>query len=203
MAQDLRERQTELTRDLILGALIGLVADGRLAEFSVQDVADGAGVSLRTVYRHFASRDALLEAVTPWAEQRLRAAGVMVLPVSADGLSDWVKAKFIGMEKFAPIMMASVTLDAATPIRSEHVAKGMVALRGALVELTSDLDPRLAEAVVWTIRQICSTKTWLTLYEEGGIDAEHAGAAAAWTVELLLAALRQGNVPQIGEKGSR
>jgi hypothetical protein len=35
MAQDLRDRQMELTRDLILGALIGLIAEGRLAEFSV------------------------------------------------------------------------------------------------------------------------------------------------------------------------
>jgi AcrR family transcriptional regulator len=202
MAQDLRERQMELTRDLILGALIELIAEGRLAEFSVQDVADGAGVSLRTVYRHFASRDALLEAITPWAEQRLRAAGVMVLPSSADDLTAYVKTKFAGLARFAPLMMASVKLDAATRIHSQQAVKGLVALRGALSELTSDLDPLLAEAVVWTIRQICSTKTWLTLYEEGGIDAEHAGAAAAWAVELLLAALRRGDIPQVEERVS-
>ena len=46
----LRDRQVELTRDLISEAQAGLVADGLLAEFAVHDAADRAGTSLRTVY---------------------------------------------------------------------------------------------------------------------------------------------------------
>jgi hypothetical protein len=46
----LRDRQVELTRDLILEAQAGLVADGLLAEFAVHDAADRAGTSLRTAY---------------------------------------------------------------------------------------------------------------------------------------------------------
>jgi AcrR family transcriptional regulator len=156
-------------------------------------------VALRTVYRHFATREELLEAAIPWAEERLRASGAMVLPRNADDISAYVKAKFAGMEQLAPLMAASVTLDAATRFHSAQAARGLVALRAALAEVTSDLDPRIAEAVVWTIRQICSTKTWLALYEEGGIDAERAGSTAAWAVELLLAALRQGHFPQVNE----
>jgi AcrR family transcriptional regulator len=203
MAQALRDRQMELTRDLILEALGGLIAEGHLAEFSVQDVADGAGVALRTVYRHFASRDELLEAFVPWAEQRFRAAGGFSLPENADDISAYVKAKFAAMERFASLLSAVVKLDAATRVRSEVSARSVAAMGSALAEVTSDLDPRLAEAVVWTIRQICSNKTWLVLHEEGGIDAEYAGSTAAWVVELLLAALRQGRVPQIEERGRR
>ena len=47
----LRERQVGLTRDLIMEALAEVIAEGRLAEFSMQDVADRAGTSLRTLYR--------------------------------------------------------------------------------------------------------------------------------------------------------
>ncbi len=199
----LRDRHVELTRDLILEALAGLLAEGRLAQFSVQDVADGAGVSLRTVYRHFASRDELLEAFVPWAEQRFWAAGGMALPRSADDIPADVKAKFASLEQFALLLRASFALDAATRVHSEQSARSLAAMRSALAEVTSDLDPRLAEAIVWTVRQICSVKTWLVLHEEGGIDAEHAGSAAAWAVELLLAALRHGHFPQIDKEESR
>ncbi len=197
----LRDRQLELTRDLILEALASLLAEGRLAEFTVQDVADGAGVSLRTVYRHFASRDELLEAFARWAEARIRAGGGMFLPSSADDISANVKAKFAALERFAPLLTASVALGAATRVHSELAARSIVALRSALAEVTAGLEPRLAEAVVWTISQICSTRTWQVLHEEGGIDARYAGAAAALAVELLLEALREGRIPQVEEEG--
>lgn len=199
----LRDRQVELTRDLILEALAGLIAEGRLAEFSIQDVADSAGVSLRTVYRHFASREALLEGFIPWAEGRFRVAGGMELPTSAEGIAANVKGKFAALEQFAPLLAAVVKLDSATRIQREQSARNLVAMRSALAEVTFELDPKLAEAVVWTIRMICSTKTWLALYEEGGVDAAHAGSAAAWAVELLVEALHEGRGPRLEEGGER
>lgn len=193
----LRERQVGLTRDLIMEALAGVIADGRLADFSVQDVADRAGTSLRTVYRHFPSREALLEAFVPWGEARFRAVGGMRLPRDADDLADHVRIKFAAIEQFTPILSAANKLDAVTGIRRANSERGFLALRSALAEVTAGLDPDMAETVTWTIRQICATGTWLRLHEEGGIDAAHAGAAAGWAVQLLVAALREGNSPQI------
>lgn len=60
----LRERQTELTRSTIIRAATDLIfgqSDGR--DFTMQQVADLAGVSHRTLYRHFASREELINAV--------------------------------------------------------------------------------------------------------------------------------------------
>jgi AcrR family transcriptional regulator len=195
----LRARQTELTRDLILEALVGLIGERRLADFSVQDVADRAGMSLRTVYRHFASREALLDALLPWLGQQIWARGGLRLPTSADDIPELVPAKFASLEKFTPFLAAEVRLDAVTQLHSEYSARSLLAMRTALDEVTQHLEPDMAEAVVWTIRQICSSRTWFLLHEEGGIDATHAGAAAAWAARLLITALREGHGPHVAE----
>src|SRR5215472_1572236 len=110
-AQALRARQTELTRDLILEALVDLVVERPLADFSLQDVADRAGVSLRTVYRHFASREALLEALLPWVAQQISTTGGFQFPVTADDIADQVTAKFIALEKYARLFLAQARVE--------------------------------------------------------------------------------------------
>ena len=58
-----RREQLEQTRERIVDALVEQVWEERLTDFSVPKVAKRAGVSTRTVYRHFPTRDDLLDAV--------------------------------------------------------------------------------------------------------------------------------------------
>src|SRR3954466_3603430 len=55
----LRGEQQQQTRERILEAAIALIAEDGLAELTVPGVAERAGVSLRTVYRHFPAKDDL------------------------------------------------------------------------------------------------------------------------------------------------
>jgi AcrR family transcriptional regulator len=55
-------RHTEATRNAIVEAAVDLFLERRTDRFSVQDVADRAGLTHRTVYRYFPTRDALLGA---------------------------------------------------------------------------------------------------------------------------------------------
>jgi AcrR family transcriptional regulator len=199
----LRDRQMELTRDLILGALAELIGEGRLADFSVQDVAVRAGVSHRTVYRHFASREALLDGFLPWVGERSRAAGAMQFPARAEEIAPLVRQRYAAWERLAPLVVAMAKIDAATGVGTPIAAKSLRTVRSSLAEVTKDLDPELAEAVVWTIRILWSHKTWAAYHEEGGLDAAHAGAAAAWTIELLVEALREGRGPTLTEGGQQ
>ena len=59
----LRDRAKHETRTRILDAVVRVVLDDGIHAFSVANVAKRAGVSHRTVYRHFASREELLDAV--------------------------------------------------------------------------------------------------------------------------------------------
>ena len=195
----LRERQTELTRDLILEALADLIGEGRLAEFSMQDVADRAGVSLRTVYRHFAYREALLDGFALWAGKRFQAVGGAEFPKRVDDIAPLLRRKFAALERMAPLFVAMTRLDSATGIGTPLAAKSVRTIRSALADVTADLDPKLAEAVVWIIRTLWSHKTWVVFHEEAGLDSLHAGATAAWAIDLIVEALRQGRGPDLNE----
>ena len=195
----LRDRQTELTRDLILEALADLIGEGRVAEFSMQDVADRGGVSLRTVYRHFASRDALLDGFAKWAGERFRTVGGAEFPKRVDDIAPLLRQKYAALELLAPLFVAMTRLDSATGIGAPIAAKGVRTIRAALADVTTGLDPKLAEAVVWIIRLLWSHRTWAVLHEEAGLEALHAGATAGWVIELIVEALREGRGPTLTE----
>lgn len=57
------QAQSEKTRRAILDALAEVIVEKGGFGFSVQQVADRAGVTHRTVYNHFPSREALNDAL--------------------------------------------------------------------------------------------------------------------------------------------
>src|SRR5215475_1183106 len=67
----LRNRHAEFTRDLIFQALTRLVLDEGVHDFSIQQVADIAGVSHRTVYRYFSTQEKLLDNLTAWLASQM------------------------------------------------------------------------------------------------------------------------------------
>ena len=62
----LRQRHSELTRELILRTVAAILEDGDAAELAVPAVARRSGVSLRTVYRYFPTREELIAAAGEW-----------------------------------------------------------------------------------------------------------------------------------------
>src|SRR3954466_10218240 len=67
----LRERHTAATRSVILEALGAELAAGSVEDFSVARLAPRAGVSERAVYRPFATREALLDGLSEWYNERV------------------------------------------------------------------------------------------------------------------------------------
>ena len=65
----LRAEQMEQTRLRILEATADVLADDEVEEVTVPVVAMRARVSVRTVYRHFPTKDALFDAFGEWAEE--------------------------------------------------------------------------------------------------------------------------------------
>jgi len=62
----LRQRHSELTRELILRTVAELLEEGDAAALAVPEVARRSGVSLWTVYRYFPTREQLIAAAGEW-----------------------------------------------------------------------------------------------------------------------------------------
>src|SRR5687768_1875062 len=67
----LRTEQKEATRQRILDAAGRLLEDRGLEEFSFAAIAKEARVQERTVYRHFPTKNALIESLCDWFQKRI------------------------------------------------------------------------------------------------------------------------------------
>ena len=70
----LRAEQAAATRDRIVDATVALLQDNDVSAFGMQDVADRAGVAVRTVYRAFPTKDDLIAGVLEAIKERFEAA---------------------------------------------------------------------------------------------------------------------------------
>jgi AcrR family transcriptional regulator len=81
VADTLREKQKRLTKELILGAAADEIVEKGLGQFSLQAVAERAGVSNKTLYNHFENRETLLGELGRWADElMLEQGGPVDLP---------------------------------------------------------------------------------------------------------------------------
>ena len=62
----LRDQQVDLTRELIMRAFQELLQNDHPDAITYPQVAEAAGVSLRTVYRYFPTRADLLQSAAAW-----------------------------------------------------------------------------------------------------------------------------------------
>lgn len=195
--QGLRRKQTQLTRDLVLEALAEIIVEQGLADFSVQEVADRAGVSHRTVYRHFETRGAMLDALVRWLEEQVATLGGMALPTDAAEVVPLLRAKFVAIDKVAPAAIAVLRLESGRRAHSKQSFRSAQAMREALAGTTAHLSPTLAEDTIALIRQIGSSRLWLALREEAGMDGARSSEVAAWAVGTLIEELKAGRGPGI------
>ena len=122
----LREGQAAQTRERILDATVALLAEGGDSDVAMPDVAARAGVSLRTVYRNFPSRDALLDAVAHWITAQF--ATRMKFPTSAAEYGDRAEMLHVVFE-LEPLYRA---LFASAAGRAAHVRSNVD--RSALIQ---------------------------------------------------------------------
>jgi AcrR family transcriptional regulator len=184
----LRERQSADTGEAILRALCEQLAAGGLADFSIPEVARRAGVTTRTVYRHFPSREALLEALDGFLDREM---GDLPRPATVTAFVEQVPAQFAAFEASAEICKALLERGPGGAVR-QHGRKRRArqltaAIQAELPRLELDEVRRAGAAM----HVACGLNAWQGLREVWGLSPEDAAAAAAWATRLMLADLRR------------
>ena len=178
------------TREAIVDATIGLLEDGDLRPTAPR-VADRAGVSVRSVFQHFADLETLHAAV---AERLVERVAVLVLPVPPglpleDRLDQFVHQRTLLLEAVTPIRRAA---EVHGPFSTEITARlrdGQAFLRA---ELSHTFAPELEAAgadqddILDGLDAALSWATWEGLRAGLGRDLERARRVVRRLAEAAL-----------------
>lgn len=193
---------TQDTTARIVNALVDVISTDGIAEFSVQAVADRANVSHRTVYRHFPNREALLEGITDYLEDPMRAEGLPGVPEDLDDCVDTIESVFAFFEANAPMIEVMVVVRLALdmePSRSRERTKGFVEIvRKGAPNLSADD----ARSYAMGLRAIASSQHWYVLTRRLGLSTEQASKVAADTLRALIGEIRRRNARQRPKEGA-
>jgi AcrR family transcriptional regulator len=184
---DGRRRRSQSSRARIVAAMLDLVACGEVAPSAAQ-VAEAAGVGLRSVFRHFKDMDALYREMTEAIE-------VEVLPLMLRPLegATWQERLLTLAERRARIFETIMPFRISANLRRFESAYLMADHRRMLQLEASALEAHLPEALradetaARGFAVILSFSTWRQLRHDQGVPADQARAVVRRLLEDALA----------------
>ncbi len=189
----LRARQAALARTAVLQVLLRHLEAGDADAVSMDDLAGEAGVSRRTLYRYFPTRDDLLGAAAEWIRD-----DVLQLPVDIgeEGIVESFRRAATRLEQHPRVARALLRTETGRTLRTGFRRARVDAIRDALKREVPGLARRDLERATGVLTYLCSSSAWITIQDESGLDALGAQAAVAWAIEALLARLREAANPR-------
>jgi len=192
----MRREQAAGTRERIVGAASELLHGGSVRDWrglTMRAVADRAGVSERTVYRHFGNERGLRDAVMHHLEEQ---AGIVLETMRLEDVAE-VAARIFDHVSTYPLE-SRLPLD-PTLVDANHRQRG--ALLGAVAaqaEGWSETDRRIAAA---TLDVLWSIATFERLVADWQLDRAAAIRGATWVIGLIAEAVSSGRPPGATERG--
>jgi AcrR family transcriptional regulator len=183
----LHDRHRAATREAILDAVERRLLDAGLDELTFAQIAQEAGVSERTVYRHFPTRDELLEAF--W----LRLQHGLGLEEATRSWADYLATRpeaFVRMDRREPVMRAVMDSKQARAARARLNAERQAGIRRVVADAVGDLpEPEFTELCA-LVHLLGSAPAWRGLKDAWGFDGERAGRVVARAISTLAEAAR-------------
>jgi AcrR family transcriptional regulator len=189
-----RRAQADETRARILAAgseLAHRASRWDWTDLTARTIAAHAGVSERTVYRHFSTERQLHEALMRRLEQE---AGVSYEEVGIDDLPAAASRLFATLPSFAvpPIF---VQRDPTFVASGERRCEAIVRAISEVTHTWPEAERHMAAAVLdllWT------PFSYERLVSNWGFDAAGASRAVTWAMEVFIGAIRDGSRPAPG-----
>lgn len=178
------DRQRAATRGVILDAALRMVHEEPSEYLAHESVAERAGVSARTVYRHFPTRADLTLAL--W--ERIRDRTGTRWPRTEAEIVPFLRVTYGQFDAQEALTRAALSAASSTHHSVHGSNEGRTAFREALADLVQLLPQDEGDRLVAACVAIYSAPFWQMLRDRGqlrGCDAQEAGAAA---MDALLTA---------------
>lgn len=188
MSASLREQHASATRERILSAVAELLERDDAEELTMPGVAEASGVSLRTIYRHYPTREQLLEAAGRWIGDELFE---HPYPRDLDEVADLYQVGCRDFDDRPGLVRAMAFSQLGQRARGYRRRERLQAIRRALqAELSDVAQPELrrAEAILAYLHNMLA---YTTLREESGLSGDEIGEAVGWAIRTLVEDLRE------------
>jgi TetR/AcrR family transcriptional regulator of autoinduction and epiphytic fitness len=188
---DGRSARSVRTREAIVSAVVELILDGRIGPTAPQ-VAERAGVSLRSVYGHFTSVDdlhrAAAEKVAVMVLERLR-------PIDPDDALD-DKIASLGAqrsrinEELGPLLLAAERMEGSSPELAASRQRGRAASRAQLARIfgreLEAFEPAVRSRRIAAIDVLIDVHSWNQLRHRDAMSPTQARRTTVEAIESLL-----------------
>ena len=176
----LRDRQAEATRQSIVDAFLELAHEANSVSISMPAVARRAGVAVRTLYRYFATKDELQDAVAYRAAERAHAS--MSDPtLDRSTLARYLAALWRSFANDVPAVLAEHATPVGRQLRASRLPDSRATTRRVAPEAADDPE------AIDLLAAITSSSMFLELVERMGNQPERAAALAVYAAELVAA----------------
>lgn len=185
IAPSLADRRAAVTREAILKATQNLLVNEHPAAISIPAVADEAGVSVRTIYRYFSNKQALLDAIANYFPDRIDLRSAETLRSTASSEEALIRLWSM-FDENRPAVRAEHMSTAGSDLRRRRLTETRTQLHkfvSAAAPVGSEADrERVTDAVV----AVSSSSMFLELTDRLGYAAADAARLAMWMATALI-----------------
>ncbi len=200
--ESLRDEQKRIARDRIIEALAAEVTENGLLDLSMAAVAERAGLSQRTIYNYFETKEALVGSLEDWSEEWMERHGGPVVLHDLDKIPEALVTNFQLFDDMGDVATAMVRIrsEALNEARSDERfsaghAERTTAIRSSLSTIRPDLSAEDLTALTAAFRLVSGFTMWNGLTNEYGLTAADAGRVAGWAFSAMLDSVRNGDGP--------
>ena len=184
----LRVSQVNTTRERITDAVFAVFQKhGGQEDITFKEVAKAAGVTEMTVYRHFANRDELLQAL--W--QRINAQIGIDIPDSIAALTARNQDLHVAYESLAPLMLANIMSKQGREIRLSRKSQRQKAFLKIANEVNPDLPPKQKKRVAAVLQLLHSSYAWDSLRSNWDMNPKEIAETTLMAINSILSTTRR------------
>lgn len=185
---ELRQAQAEATRTRILDALVEVLAEG-VETLSVPAVAEHAGVSVGTVYRHFGDKAGMLDALIPHTQSRT---GIDIdsTPESYEEMRDAVTQIFRHFENTDDLLRAAFASRIGREVRIRSSAERVQLIKDMFIGIDPELEPDELDHLAKLGLILTTSEAYQQWKDRLGLGPEEAANEVMWVIETLMKGAR-------------
>lgn len=183
----LREQRRAQTHQDIIEALMRLLEKDHPAEISMPRVAEESGVSLRTLYRYFPTKAALIDEASKWMNKLASPDTSEYDAIDLHNVADLLTRQWNDFDAHIAGIRAQHTSVAGRELREHRLDKTRAAGHEALDKLGVDASKEDQRRMVDAAIAVGSSSTYLELVDRMDYSSSDAAELAAWVIEAAMA----------------